>query len=959
MVESGTRRASPDVPHQMDVSRLPKTELVSRLAAAGERIAELETARLRAETLVAVTQVLGKTMSLQDTFETILGSCSGSCPTTARSVQVIHGDRLVIVGGRGFDDPTAIIGLGFALDDETNPDIQVLRSRRQHVFGDVSHHPHFASQLHGGGRIRGLDLCSLDLRRPDHRGHHPRQVRTRLLRRRAGGAGHGVRRPGGDGDRERSPARDRARTLASRPRRCARPPSRWGARSSLPEVFDLILSELRKVVPYDSCSVQQIDGDEMVIVGGHGFPNLDELLGQRFNWGDTDDPAGDVVRRREPVIFGNVSARFEHFRHEKHGGGRVKAWMGVPLLAGGRLIGMITLDKLEEEFYTPDHARMAEAFAAMATTAIENARLFEIERAARQQAETLRAAAQSLGSTLSLPEVFDLILSELRRVVPYDSCSVQQMDGDEMVIVGGQGFPNLDELLGQRFNWRDTDDPAGEVVWRREPVIFGNVSARFDHFTHETHGGGRVKGWMGVPLMVADRLIGMITLDKLDPDFYTVDHAHTAKTFAAYAASAIERARLFDEIHSLFEEATDARRRLVDAIENSSEGFAFYDSDDCLVLCNTKYRDLLNPGTDIALEPGVAFEEIIRSAAETGLIADLDGEIDDWIAQRLAVHRDPGDPLLQQRGDGRWVLITERRTGDGGTVAVFSDVTALKQREAELTEKSNALQQLSQQLAKYLSPQVYDSIFTGRQEVKLVSNRKRLTVFFSDIASFTETTDRLESEDLTRLLNHYLTEMSQIALAHGATIDKYVGDAILVFFGDPETRGVKEDADACVRMALAMRARMAELQDTWHAAGIERPLRVRMGINTGVCTVGNFGSEDRMDYTIIGGAVNLAARLETACPPDEILISYETQAHVRDVVRCEEHGHIEAKGIPYPVATYRVVDLLEKLDGAVRPIHAELPHLRLDVDVTSMSEHEQRAAAAVLLDAARRLSGAG
>ena len=148
------------------------------------------------------------------------------------------------------------------------------------------------------------------------------------------------------------------------------------------------------------------------------------------------------------------------------------------------------------------------------------------------------------------------------------------------------------------------------------------------------------------------------------------------------------------------------------------------------------------------------------------------------------------------------------------------------------------MEQLSNQLAKYLSPQVYESIFTGKQEVKIASRRKKLTVFFSDIAGFTETTDRLESEDLTRLLNHYLTEMSQIALSYGATIDKYVGDAIVIFFGDPETRGVKEDALACVEMAIAMRKRMLELQHVWRASGIEKPLQCRIGINTGYCTVG-------------------------------------------------------------------------------------------------------------------------
>ena len=164
---------------------------------------------------------------------------------------------------------------------------------------------------------------------------------------------------------------------------------------------------------------------------------------------------------------------------------------------------------------------------------------------------------------------------------------------------------------------------------------------------------------------------------------------------------------------------------------------------------------------------------------------------------------------MQRRGSGRWVMVSERRTEDGGTVAVYSDITELKQREQDLTEKSNALASLSSKLAKYLAPQVYDTIFTGQQEVKIVSKRKKLTVCFSDLVGFTEITDKMESEDLTQLLNHYLTEMSKIALQYGATIDKYVGDAIVMFFGDPTTLGVKEDALACVQMAIAMQERVA------------------------------------------------------------------------------------------------------------------------------------------------------
>ena len=129
--------------------------------------------------------------------------------------------------------------------------------------------------------------------------------------------------------------------------------------------------------------------------------------------------------------------------------------------------------------------------------------------------------------------------------------------------------------------------------------------------------------------------------------------------------------------------------------------------------------------------------------------------------------------------------------------------------------------------------------------------------------------------------------MSDIAMEHGATIDKFIGDAMLMFFGDPETKGVEEDAKACVRMAMAMQRRMAGLEEEWKAQGYEKPFKMRVGINTGYCNVGNFGSANRMDYTIIGGEVNLAARLEAQADTSGILMSYETYALVKDIVQAD------------------------------------------------------------------------
>jgi PAS domain S-box-containing protein len=385
-----------------------------------------------------------------------------------------------------------------------------------------------------------------------------------------------------------------------------------------------------------------------------------------------------------------------------------------------------------------------------------------------------------------------------------------------------------------------------------------------------------------------------------------------------------------------------SERRLAEAIESISEGFVCYDGEDRLVICNSCYRDLLYPGMEIELTAGRTFESIIRTAAERGYVVDATGRVEEWIAQRLRQHRNPGEPQVQRRKDGRWVMVSERRTEDGGTVAVYSDITELKQREQDLTEKSSALAALSSKLAKYLAPQVYDSIFTGQQEVKIVSKRKKLTVCFSDLVGFTEITDKMESEDLTHLLNHYLTEMSKIALQYGATIDKYVGDAIVMFFGDPTTLGVKEDALACVQMAIAMQQRVGELAEVWRNSGIEVPLRCRIGIHTGYCTVGNFGSDDRMDYTMVGGTVNLASRLEHEADPGGVLISFETWAHVKDEVCCEERGRVQVKGIAQPVATYAVIGSKPEAE------QAGSGHLRLELDADRMSDDERKAAADTL-----------
>jgi adenylate cyclase len=216
------------------------------------------------------------------------------------------------------------------------------------------------------------------------------------------------------------------------------------------------------------------------------------------------------------------------------------------------------------------------------------------------------------------------------------------------------------------------------------------------------------------------------------------------------------------------------------------------------------------------------------------------------------------------------------------------------------------LEDLSLKLARYLPRQVYQSIFEGRQDARIGCSRKKLTVFFSDIVGFANETEGVEPEDFTFILNGYLNRMAQVVSKHGGTLDKFIGDAVLVFFGDPESNGVAEDAAACVWMALEMKEAIVELNREWLAKGIRQGFEVRMGISTGFATVGNFGSDERMDYTIIGKQVNLANRLQAAAQAGEILIGEETWLLVRDVFRCVAKKPVQAKGFERPIQTYAV-----------------------------------------------------
>ena len=358
---------------------------------------------------------------------------------------------------------------------------------------------------------------------------------------------------------------------------------------------------------------------------------------------------------------------------------------------------------------------------------------------------------------------------------------------------------------------------------------------------------------------------------------------------------------------------------------------AFYaDQNLNLINFNKNFENLFK--TDIELKSQNLLTLLAHLGVEQKIISDFkttlgkDGKV---LIPQIEIKLNHGVRYFSLLSTKTQSSITDRLNGIQGQFVDRTAETILKQENEELTslnqqaydnlkEKNTKLEKISNRLAKYLSPQIYKNIFETESEHSNDYKRKKLTVFFSDIKGFTDLSDSLDPDLLAELVNDYLSAMTDIALKHGGTIDKFIGDAILIFFGDPESDGLKKDAAKCLSMAIAMQNKVTEIDKNWREnRGITEGLKVRMGISTGYCTVGNFGSVQRVDYTVLGSTVNLASRLESICQPKKILVAPETKTLLEKDFKFEAQKAIELKGFNGPVVPFQYVDLKKTTSSKV------------------------------------------
>jgi GAF domain-containing protein len=189
------------------------------------------------------------------------------------------------------------------------------------------------------------------------------------------------------------------------------------------QVFEGILENLQNVVPFDSASLQLLEENRLKIIGGRGFPNLSEIVGVTFGVGP-DTPNAAVLKTQQPVIIDDVSQKYPHIFQGVHALAKVRSWLGTPLQIGNRLIGMLTLDKQQPNFYTKNHARITQAYAAQATIAIENARLYKETENRMEQLAVLHDLDQAISTSRKLDEVYQAFAKYTAQLLAYDYLSV-------------------------------------------------------------------------------------------------------------------------------------------------------------------------------------------------------------------------------------------------------------------------------------------------------------------------------------------------------------------------------------------------------------------------------------------------------------------------------------------------------------------------------------------------------
>ncbi len=546
----------------------------------------------------------------------------------------------------------------------------------------------------------------------------------------------------------------------------------------------------------------------------------------------------------------------------------------------GTPVGVIQiLNKLEGDFEEGDLS-MLEAMGAQASSALIKAQLFEEVERSRKEEKELFEITRAISTEIHLVPLIQKIMATTTTILESDRSTlfVNDPKTDQLWAMVAEGvktkeirFPNHLGIAGAVFT-------SGETANIPDAYADPRFNQEVDKKT-----GYKTNTILCMPVLNKDgNAIGVIqSLNKKGGPFTPKDESRVM-AFSAQAAIAIENARLFEDVLNM-------KNYNESILESMSSGLITFDDEMRVEKCNAVALSIL--------------EEVEENMIERPVTDIFSGE-NEWVSKTVARVMEHGDPDL--------ALDSEFQLSGDRTVSVNLTTLPLVNAKEEVVgtllvfEDISGEKRLQGTLARYMTKEVADQLMEAG-EAELGGQMKPVTVFFSDIRSFTTISESLGAQETVSMLNDYFTDMVDILFEYGGILDKYIGDAIMAVFGAPFP--TDHDADNALHAGVDMMRALARF-NVRRAAENQQTLDIGIGLNTAEVVVGNIGSERRMDYTVIGDGVNLASRLEGANKVygSNILISQGTKDELQDDYIIRPADLLRVKGKTEPVAIYEVLD---------------------------------------------------
>ncbi len=591
--------------------------------------------------------------------------------------------------------------------------------------------------------------------------------------------------------------------------------------------------------------------------------------------------AGHVFQTGESTLVEDAYSD-ERFNRsiDKQTGYKTKSILCVPIRTVREdIIGVAQiLNKGDGQFTEQDRA-LLEAMTTQAAIALQSTQLIEQMKKSRRKEMEFFDVVSDVTSEIDLGTVLGKVMAQATKMLNAERSTLFLNDekNNELFSKIGEGLGATEIRLPNHLGIAGAVFTSGKTVNIPHAYADLRFNPSFDKKT-----GFFTRSILCIPVVnKSGKVIGVTqVLNKRGGPFTAEDEARL-KAFTAQVSIALENAKLFDDVQNM-------KNYNESMLQSMSNGVITLNEDGKIVTCNEAGHSIMK----------VSEADILEKQAEDFFIYS-----NAWVLERLHRVEETQYPDIIMDGELEF---------DGETLSVNLTVLPLISGDQKklgsmiMIEDISSEKRMKSTMSRYMDPGLADQLLGGGEDI-LGGLSTAATVLFSDIRSFTTMTEELGAQGTVSLLNEYFTIMVECIQHEGGMLDKFIGDALMAAFGVPIAHD--DDEDRAMRAAISMMRALNNWNEARTTEG-KKPVTIGIGLNTDTIVSGNIGSPKRMDYTMIGDGVNLAARLESACKHyhSHILISEYTQKKLRGTYRLRELDQVVVKGKNEPVGIYQVLD---------------------------------------------------